>query len=598
MELDELTARLREAGTVLASLPGSGWGLFCAPAEVVAARSVSEVEPAFRALEAWTGRGGYAAGFVSYEAAAAFDPCMETHSPEGFPLLAFAFYERPPERIELPDCSDGALASALQPELSETEYRERIAAVRAELFAGNIYQANLTFRCRAPLSAEPEALFLSLLSRHPVPFAAWVNLCGIKVLSLSPELFLESDGTQIASSPMKGTAPRRPIADEDRAAAAALAHDPKNRAENLMITDMVRNDLGRVCRPGSVAVDPLFRVDTYATLHQMISTVHGELLPGTGLFDLFRAAFPPASITGAPKVRAMRVIKANEKSPRRIYTGTIGCFCPGSVFRLNVAIRTLAVSGGALETGVGGGITYDSEAGDEWREALLKSRYATCAPPAFEVFETMRWTPGEGYAFLAEHVRRAEASQAYFGRPVRRGEAESVLSQLLPELQAYRGGACVKFTLDRLGRVRTELSPPRRPDWQGLPLRVLISKERTGSSDVFLYHKTTCREFYNTRFHAAREAGWHEVLFCNEKGELTEGAISNVFLRKGKRWFTPALECGLLPGIWRAVRMREWNAEEAHLVPGELFEADEVILGNSLRGEGRVAELCVEHCLS
>jgi len=594
MEREELIARLREDGTVLASLPGSGWGLFCAPAELVIARSVSEVEPAFRALEEWTGRGGYAAGFVSYEAAAAFDPCMETHPNEGFPLLAFAFYERPPDRIEFPDCGGSAFVSALQPEWREAEYRERIAAVRAELFAGNIYQANLTFRCRAPLAVEPEALFLSLLSHHPVPFAAWVNLAGVKLLSLSPELFLESDGTRIASSPMKGTAPRRPVAAEDRAAAVALARDSKNRAENLMIVDMVRNDLGRVCRPGSVTVDPLFHVDTYATVHQMISTVHGELLPGTGLFDLFRAAFPPASITGAPKVRAVSVIKANEKSPRNIYTGTIGCFFPGSVFRLNVAIRTLTVAGGTVETGVGGGITYDSEAGDEWREALLKSRYATNAPPEFEVFETMRWTPGEGFAFLAEHIRRAEESQAYFGRPVRSGEIKSVLDQLLPELQAYQAGACVKFTLDRLGRVRTELSPPRQPDWSGLSLRVLISGERTDSSDVFLYHKTTCREFYNTRFHAARESGWHEVLFFNEKGELTEGAISNVFLRKGERWFTPALDCGLLPGIWRAARMREWNAEEAHLSLRDLLDADEVVIGNSLRGDGHVAELSRE----
>jgi len=594
MEHDELTARLREEGTVLASLPGSGWGLFCAPVEVVFARRVSGVEPAFRALEAWTARGGYAAGFVSYEAAAAFDSCMETHDPEAFPLLAFAFYERPPEAVELPSRNGGFSVSGLVPELAEADYRERIAAIRRELVAGNIYQANLTFRCRAPLAAGPEALFLSLLLHHPVPFAAWVNLCGVKLLSLSPELFLESDGTRISSSPMKGTASRRPGAEEDRAAAAALAHDPKNLAENLMITDMVRNDLGRVCRPGSVAVDPLFHVDTYATLHQMISTVRGELLPGTGLFDLFRAAFPPASITGAPKIRAMRVIRENENSPRGVYTGTIGCFFPGNVFRLNVAIRTLTVSGGALETGVGGGITCDSEAGDEWREALLKSRYATRALPEFEVFETMRWTPGEGVAFLAEHLRRAESSQRYFGRPIRSGEIESALDQLLPKLQTYRDGACVKFTLDRLGRVRTELSPPRLPDWKELPLRILISRERTGSSDVFLYHKTTCREFYNTRFHAARESGRHEVLFCNEKGELTEGAVSNIFLRKGTRWFTPALGCGLLPGLWRAARLREWNAEETHLVPGDLFEADEVVIGNSLRGEGRVAELVQE----
>lgn len=602
MNHDELFDRLREEGSALISLPETGTGtgtgvrqgLFSHPTRVVMARNISEVKPAFGALEEWTGRGGYAAGFVCYEAAAAFDSCMETFLAEGFPLLGFSFYEQPPEEVELPHCNDDARVTKSIPEWSESEYRERIAAVRAELFAGNIYQANLTFRCRAPLSVEPETLFVNLVSRHPVPFAAWLNFHDFKVLSLSPELFLESDGSRVSSSPMKGTARRHPVAERDRAAAAALAADPKNMAENLMITDMVRNDLGRVCRAGSVVVDPLFHVDTYATVHQMISTVHGELRAGTGLFELFRATFPPASITGAPKVRAMSVIRANESSPRRIYTGTVGCFFPGGICRLNVAIRTLVCSGGTVETGIGGGITYDSDAGDEWREALLKSRYATEMFPEFELFETMRWTKREGFVLLAEHIRRAEESQAYFGRPVRAGEIGRALERLLPKLEAYPSGACVKFLLGRDGGVRTELSPPRLPNWNGLPLRVLISDDRTEPENVFLYHKTTNRNFYDSRFHAARQAGFHEVLFCNTRGEVTEGAISNLFLRKGGRWFTPALECGLLPGLRRAERMRELQAEEASLTLADLTSADEVIVGNSLRGDGSVAELVTE----
>lgn len=595
----ELISLMRRDGTVLATLPGENdcfcTGLFLEPFMILEAWSIPEVESVFTEAETLLGEGCHIAGFISYEASPAFDREQKVLPDGQFPLLRLACYRKSPERIRLPYRNDFVLKTAFIPELRKEEYTARINKIHENIVAGNIYQANLTFRSEAPPVHNPEQLFLNLQTRHPVPYAAYLNLCGLKILSLSPELYLETmDGRHVSSSPMKGTAKRSPIPERDRKIVENLAADPKNLAENLMITDMVRNDLGRICKRDSISVDPLFHVDTYNTVHQMISTVHGGLKDNIGLFELFKATFPPASITGAPKISAMKVISENEKSPRRVYTGTVGCICPDRTFRFNVAIRTLTCYHDRVETGVGGGIVYDSGADSEWQEALLKCRYATYALPDFQVFETMRWTKREGFVLLDEHIRRAETSQVYFRRRFIPGAVEEALERMCPELEsnpAYRDGACVKFLLEYNGRVKVELTPPRKPEWRGLGLRLLLASERTDSDNVFLYHKTTNRNFYDTRYQAVRQSGFHEMLFLNRKGELTEGTVSNVFARKGTRWFTPELECGLLPGIWRRRQIEILNAEEKVLFPADLMDADEIRIGNSLRGTGVAAYL-------
>ncbi|MEA4863328.1 MAG: chorismate-binding protein [Victivallaceae bacterium] len=587
---------MRRPGTALVPLPGGAdifsAGLFLDPETVISAGSTREVAAAFAALEELLAGGYCAAGFVTYEAAPAFDAGMVTAPDDGsFPLLEFACYRNPPRVVRLPYLNDYALESPPMPELDGEAYAVKCHRVLENIVAGNIYQANLTFRAGTGPEPEPERLFLNLFTRHPVPCAAYLNLSGDrKVLSLSPELYLEcADGVRLTSSPMKGTAKRLPRAEADRAAALALAADPKNRAENLMITDMVRNDLGRIARCGTVKVDPLFHVDTYNTVHQMISTVHAELPEQLPLFDIFRASFPPASITGAPKVAAMKLLAQLEESPRRIYTGAVGCVLPGRRFRFNVAIRTLICLRDRMETGVGGGVVCDSTPDSEWNEALLKSRYATCRMPDFEVFETLGWNARDGFCRLEKHVRRAVASQRYFCRGYVTGNIERALAAKEPELAGnpvYHDGACVKFRLGYGGEATVEISPPRKPDWHGLPLRLLLSRDRTSSQDVYLYHKTTNREFYDSRLTAAKANGFHEVIFMNENGELTEGAVSSLFIRKGDRWLTPAPDCGLLPGVWRAERLAALNAVECVLGIEDLRTADEVIVGNSLRGTG------------
>ncbi len=587
---------LKRTGTALCRQPDSGqWGLYTSPVETIRVAACAEMRPALAKLEGHLSRGKWAVGMLSYEASAAFEPEMETFPSGGFPQAVFLLYDTPPELLDIPYLTDNFDVPDFVPELTRSEYLERLDTIRENLAQGNLYQANFTFRCHAKATEEPERLFLNLFNRHPVPYAAFLNLAPeFKILSFSPELFLERTDDNLKSSLMKGTAKRDPLEERDREMAQALSNDPKNRAENLMITDMVRNDFGRICRPGSIRVDPMFHVDTYQTLHQMISTVHGQLGKEANLFDILGATFPPASITGAPKISAVNLLRKVEKSPRGIYTGTIGCFNGNDSFCLNVAIRTLLCTKEKTELGIGGGITWYSDPAAEWEEALLKSRFAGCSHPEFRIFETMFWSPETGFTYLEEHKQRAEASQRFMGRPFRREALDNALEKLSLALAAdaqYRVGACVKFLLDRNGEIETSTALPRKPDWKGLDLKLLVSRKRIHSDDLFLYHKTTHREFYDKCFHEAREQGAHEVVFLNEKGELTEGAISNIFLKLDGQWHTPPVACGLLPGIWRARMIRELNARETVMTANDLKRAGEIRIGNSLRGTGIVKEV-------
>lgn len=595
MTPEQLIRIMKQDGTALCRLPGTGepprWGVFRAPSAIFTAACPAEVPGVIGRLEEALAAGSVAAGFLAYEAAPAFDPHFRVIAPPpDEPLCCFAVYPEAPAVVELPFLNDFAPEINFIPEISREAYTGALAEIRNRLVAGDIYQANFTFRSRCgEAPAEPERLFLNLCSRHPAPYAAFLNLGTGKVLSLSPELFLERNGGRIFSSPMKGTAGRQPDADRDIQAARSLMHDEKNRAENLMITDMVRNDLGRFCRPGSIRVDPLFRVDTYQTVHQMISTVHGELPDGISLMEILRGTFPAASITGAPKVRAMEVIAGNEKSPRGVYCGAAGCFLSSESFCLNVPIRTMYWRPDGIRLGTGGGIVLDSEPESEWREALLKSRYVNFSMPDFRVLETIGWDRDAGYLFPEQHLERMRKSQGYFCRPWRESEVRSALEKAAGELRGKpRTGGCpaVRLTLERDGHAVYEISPPR-PPWRKDGVRLKLSRERVDSNNPFLYHKTTFRELFDREYRQAVREGFDEVIFCNEKGFLTEGAISSLFIRKEGQWLTPRLANGLLPGIWRQVQLCRLGAREADLVPGDLDAAEEVLVGNSVRGSGK-----------
>jgi len=595
--LSQLEA-LEAPGSAICREPGGdSWLLFSSPLRTLEALRVEEVKAAFDEAESEAAKGRWAAGFVSYDAAPAFDAAMKAKPPSSeAPLAYFAIYDAPFARLEsfAGLAAPGGLPESLRPETSKELHCERVEAVQAAIDRGDCYQVNLTLRLRGERgSASPASCFLQLASSHPAPFMAYFDTGRLQAVSLSPELFLERRGFALATEPMKGTARRKSGAREDEDAARWLANDEKNRAENLMIVDMARNDLGRICESGSVKAPELFKVLSYPTVHQMVSRVEGRLREGCGLFDIFRASFPPASITGAPKIMATEKIATLESSPRKLYTGCAGCVMPGGDFLFNVAIRTALFEGGRVELGVGGGIVADSTPEDEWDECLAKAAFLSHSRESFKLLETLLWRRGQGFAFLKEHAARLKASQAYFGWKTIEGAFEKALESLKLE-EADARLARVRVLAEESGELRAEWQKLDGEGWGKEALKVLIQAARSDSARGLLRHKTTARSLYDEAFKKARAAGFDEALFLNEKGELTEGAISNAILKTSSGWKTPAPGCGLLEGVWRASMAKDLGCEEAEITLPELCEAEEILLGNSVRGAAKVDELWLE----
>ena len=543
--------------------------LFANPAEIVETRDPDEVRPCLRRLA-----GRQAAGFLSYEAGHALEPKLaplrtvpDEDSP---PLLWFGLFG-PPEAVDAAALADpaGAWAAAPRPLVGRKDYEAAVAAAMAHIEAGDVYQANLTFPAEVRFAGHPLALYAALRRRARAPHGAVVFTGAHWVLSFSPELFFRIDEGRITARPMKGTAPR--AADPE-----TLRADPKQRAENLMIVDLLRNDFSRVSRPGTVEVPELFTVETYPTVHQMTSTVTAELEPGVGPVDVIEAIFPCGSVTGAPKIRAMEIIAALETAPRGVYTGAIGRLAPGNEAEFNVAIRTLAVRAGetTARMGLGSGIVADSRAPDEWRECLAKGAFVADPDRSFDLVETMRFDPHEGLPELERHLSRLKRSADALGFPFDRHNARN-------ELQA------ATFRLPVVSKVRLLLSPsgalaieirPLEPT-PAEPVEVVLVERAVAADDFRLAHKTSDRAFYD----APREAaGAFEILFTDEAGFLTEGSFTNLFVERGGRLLTPPLSRGLLPGVLRQRLIEEGRAEEADLVAADLVRG--FLIGNALRG--------------
>ncbi|WP_440967953.1 chorismate-binding protein [Massilia sp. GER05] len=500
------------------------------------------------------------------------------------------------------EASGPAGIGAVRANVDEATFAQAIDRIRDYIAAGDTYQVNYTYRLRFDAFGDIRQLYARLRARQPVPYGALVSLPdGRAVLSLSPELFVRHDAGRLLARPMKGTAPADLHDDVVNAVRAQqLAADPKNRAENLMIVDLLRNDLGRIARTGSVGVPALFEVKRYSSVLQMTSTVQAQLAPGTTLQDIFTALYPCGSITGAPKRRTMEIIRELEPAARGIYTGAIGWIDPpaGSGFGtpqharfgdfcLSVPIRTLTLlpeQNGVRhgELGVGAGIVYDSDAGAEFAECRLKAGFLTGLPNDFEIFETIHATRADGCRHLERHLARLGASAAYFGHPFK------------PDLaRAAAVEACAALPDDAPHRVRLAL----RPDGEIVvqtgalaplqePVAVLLADAPTRAHDVFLRHKTSIRSRYDAAWRAAESAGAFDTLFFNERGELTEGGRSNVFVKIGGRWYTPPLSSGVLPGVMRGVLLDDpaWGAIECPLTRESLARAQEIVVCNALRG--------------
>ena len=407
---------------------------------------------------------------------------------------------------------------------------------------------------------------------------------GFNVLSLSPELFFRREGKHMSTRPMKGTAPRGRTPREDARLRTWLAMDEKQRAENLMIVDLLRNDLGRVAKIGSVEVTDLFTVETYRSVHQMTSGISAELRSDMGLKDMLRALFPCGSVTGAPKVRAMEIIHELEPAPRGVYTGAIGHITPSGDAQFNVAIRTVVLDADGGEMGIGSGIVANSKADSEFEECLLKAQFLTRPDAPFALIETLRYERGTGFHLLERHLARLQTSAAYFGYPFAR---EDVLQALDREAALVETPvAMLRFLLAEDGTITVTSTAIQLPT-KNTVWRFVISDQRLDEKDPFFYHKTTRRQFYDREMERQKAlTGCDEVVFLNKKGELTEGTRTNLFVELDGRLFTPALTCGLLPGTLREelLDLPRAAASEAVLSPQDLLGAERIYLGNSVRG--------------
>ena len=554
------------------------WLRFRDPVATVSAARLDEVLPRLREIETAVARRQFhAAGWIAYEAAPAFDSALAVHPAGPLPLLWFGLYEKP-EPIPLPPPA-AALSAGWRPDLEPAAYAAAFAEIKRRIRAGDTYQVNFTHRfIHDAFADDPWQAFLQLVHAQAAPFGAYVAAGSWRICSASPELFFRLDGARLESRPMKGTAPRGLSAAEDRARADALTASEKDRAENLMIVDMVRSDLGRVARPGSIQTPAVCRLEKYPTVWQLVSSVAAET--DSSVTDILRAAFPPASVTGAPKPRTMEIIAGLETSPRGIYTGAIGFLAPGRRAQFNVAIRTLQLD---LRTrraayGCGGGIVWDSGCAAEQAECVAKARILS-APrrPPFDLLETMLWTPADGVRLLELHLARLRASAEYFDYPFDEPRLRAELARLTVSLPAAPQRLRLRLAAD--GHVGLQ-SAPFAP--AATFYRVALARRPVDRTDVFLYHKTTRRHVYEQA--KADFPDHDDVLLFNEDGEATESTIANLAVEIDGALFTPPVDCGLLPGTARAELLARGALRERRITLAELRVAPRVFYLNSVRG--------------
>ena len=559
------------------------WLYFLNPYKVLQTANMNEVRETLQEVENLVNENGwYAAGFVSYEAAPAFDNALRVLNPDSFPLIWFGLYPEPRSLKTLEVLGDLRSLTTYdwQPSIERKSYNTAILKIKDAIASGQTYQVNYTMRLRTDFEPNTNRidtderawqLFLNL-ARSQNKYAACINTDRHIICSASPELFFKLDGDRIFSHPMKGTVKRGRTTREDIAQMNWLHDSVKNRAENVMIVDMIRNDLGRIAQVGSVHVPELFKIEKYSTLFQMTSTVQAKT--DASLTEIFSALFPCASITGAPKVSTMKIISELEMTPRKIYTGSIGYIFPNRKAQFNVAIRTALIdkNKNQAEYGVGGGIVWDSTSADEYSEALLKAHVLTERPQEFSLFETLLWTPEEGYFLLEKHVARMEDSASCFDFPFSKNKLEDFISQLA---SGFASTKRVKVSLNRFGEFSEE-TKGFHPE--NKVFKVSLAERPIDSNNLFFFHKTTCRDIYPTS-----QSGFDDTLLFNEKDELTEFTIGNLVVEIDSQLFTPPVSCGLLAGTFRTYLLETNQIKERTILKDELNKCTKIFLVNSLR---------------
>lgn len=555
------------------------------PQGFIEARTAEEVPGALTALEAGVATGLIAAGYCAYELGYVFEPRLRDLMPEhGGALLRFYLFNghaildaKARARWLLDRAQGGAFPGKVRASLDPEAYRRKHERVRQLIGDGDVYQVNLTMKLVLEGDGDPFETYRVLREKSRAGACAFLRFADEDVLSFSPETFFRIEGGCINARPMKGTTTRAPDLAADLEQRRILVADEKQRAENLMIVDLLRNDLARVSKVGSVEVSDLFTVETYPTYHTLTSGVRGTLKMPASLSRVLPALFPCGSVTGAPKIRAMEIIREVEDEPRGVYCGAVG-YAMREAMAFNVAIRTISLRGGRAEMGVGGGIVWDSEASSEHAECLLKARFLTEPHDPFRLIETMRWRADGGFHLIERHLARLKLSSRYFGF---RFDEAAVRRHLEAAVAGAEGTMRVRLTLGVRGDTQAEAVAIERPSGDGV-WRFAIATTRVNSADWRLYHKTTRREPYDE---ALSSSGCDEVVLVNERGELTEGSRTNLFVERDGVWLTPPLSSGLLGGCLRQDMLESGVLTvREQILRAEDLEDGTVWFGNSLRG--------------
>jgi para-aminobenzoate synthetase/4-amino-4-deoxychorismate lyase len=572
--------------------------LFLKPIEIITIYKKEDLDFSFKLIKKLIDKGYFGYSLIKYESGFLFEEKLANLIDNSEKLIQFFFFENQEvkkiksSKIIIDDFSnDKYSVSNFTLNRTEDEFRIDIGKIKNYIKAGDTYQVNYTVKGKFNFNGSYSFFFQKLLFNQSAKYSTFINNNDSFILSLSPELFFHQKNERIISHPMKGTIRRGYSKSSDRISETELKTSDKDLAENVMIVDLIRNDLGRICRYGSVNAPELFRIEKYESLFQMVSEVKGKLEKKTDVRKIIQNIFPCGSITGAPKIRTMEIINEIEKEKRGIYTGSIGLITSSEI-KMNVAIRTISINKNTGEgvMGLGSGIVWDSDPENEYEEVLLKSKFLTEPLNYFEIFETMKYENGE-IKFLDEHILRMKSAANYFlfrfdEKKIRK-QIESVISEI-----RKRQSIKIRLELNKWGKVRIDVSNISR-----LPknVSVIVSQNKINSQDKFRYFKTTNRKLYDEEYSRYNSKGFYEVLYLNERDELVEGSRTNLFFRKADCLYTPSLESGSLPGVFRKYFIeKHLDVFENNIKIEDLINADELLLTNALRGEVKVNKLFIK----
>jgi len=588
--------------------------IFTNPVDTIICHNYSEIKNAFERLKSYLSSNHYAAGFFSYEAGYSFEDSLHnlkriSKTQISCPLIWLGIFK---SAIVFDHCaraykgenkflnnnylsfrenrqqSSNYKINNLKLNIDQKSYINVIKKIKELIRNGEIYEVNYTMKYKFDFSGSAYKLYQQLANRQSVAYSAFIKTKNFKLLSFSPELFFRKRGKHIQTMPMKGTIQRGKNLVEDSLNKNRLKNDAKNKAENLMIVDLFRNDLSRISEVNSVETKDIFWVEKYETLFQMTSEINSVLKKDIQFYELFKAIFPSGSVTGAPKIRTMQIIRDMEKEPRQVYTGAIGLFKPNGDAIFNVAIRTILLQGEKGEMGVGSGIVNDSDPKQEYEECKLKGNFLTNSQKGFQLIETILWRTNSGFFLLKGHLKRLKESAEYFDFCYDENYIKKALSRIKKRFKenfSYKirlllfknGDASISYRREKKSELAFNRSLRKK--------NIAISEHRTNSKDIFLYYKTTHRCLYNDEYKKYRKLGCYDVLFRNEKEEITEGAISNIFIKLKGNYYTPPVSCGLLNGIYRMELLKKRkNIKEKILTLKDIQNADKIYMTNSVRG--------------